>query len=76
MPIYEYHCDECGKDFEELVFSRKAELDVKCKACGSDNIVKLLSGSAVRSAATVGGGSSPGFSPGGHGCGGGGCGCH
>lgn len=20
MPIYEYHCDACNKDFEELVF--------------------------------------------------------
>jgi putative FmdB family regulatory protein len=32
MPIYEYHCEKCGKDFECLVFgSEKPE----CKGCHS-----------------------------------------
>lgn len=74
MPIYEYHCDDCQTDFQELVMSRLAEREVVCKACGSGNIVKLLSGSAVKSSSSsAGGGPSPSF--GGGGCGGG-CSCH
>lgn len=74
MPIYEYHCDACGTEFDELVLSRAQEVDVKCKSCGSDSIRKLLSGAAVHSG---GGSSSPAPSaPRGGGCHGGGCGCH
>lgn len=76
MPIYEYHCDECQTDFQDLVMSRAAEREVVCKSCGSGNIVKLLSGSAVKSSAPSGGdGPGPGPSFGGGGCGGS-CACH
>lgn len=54
MPIYEYHCEACGADFEELILSRSAQDDVKCKSCGSAQIVKLLSSSAVRSVVKCG----------------------
>jgi putative FmdB family regulatory protein len=40
MPIYEYKCDDCGKDFEELVFGPGA---VKCPACGSGKTAKKMS---------------------------------
>lgn len=74
MPIYEFHCDDCQTDFQDLVMSRAAERDVVCKSCGSGNIVKLLSGSAVKSSSPAsGGGPAPSF--GGGGCGGG-CSCH
>jgi putative FmdB family regulatory protein len=36
MPIYEYHCSDCGADFEELVLTRSAEA-VKC-SCGSTGV--------------------------------------
>ena len=32
MPIYEYHCQDCGSDFEKLV--RKTGDAVSCPACG------------------------------------------
>ena len=32
MPIYEYHCQDCGSDFEKLV--RKTGDAVLCPACG------------------------------------------
>jgi putative FmdB family regulatory protein len=41
MPIYEYHCNACGADFEKLVFGAKQQ--VLCDACGSDRTEKLLS---------------------------------
>lgn len=75
MPIYEFHCDDCGTDFEELVMSRGGQAEVVCKQCGSNNIAKLLSGPAVRSAAGAAS-SAPTPKMGGGGCGGGGCGCH
>lgn len=45
MPIYEYHCDKCGSDFEQLV-SRSEEYNVKC-SCGSARVHRLLSAFAV-----------------------------
>lgn len=41
MPIYEYHCNSCGADFEKLVFSAKPA--VACEKCGSSKTEKLLS---------------------------------
>ncbi len=32
MPILQYKCPECGKEFEELV--KKFDEEVKCPACG------------------------------------------
>lgn len=43
MPIYEYSCKECGNRFEELVGVTGENRSVKCDACGSDNVEKLLS---------------------------------
>ena len=34
MPIFEYHCQDCGTDFEKLV--RRADDQVACPACGDD----------------------------------------
>lgn len=41
MPMYEYHCTSCGKEFEELVF--KDGETVRCPGCGSTQTEKLLS---------------------------------
>jgi putative FmdB family regulatory protein len=40
MPIYEYHCLKCGKDFEALVFKNE---EVSCPACGSKELQKKFS---------------------------------
>lgn len=40
MPVFEYVCDSCGKDFEKLVYGSQA---VKCPECGSEGVTKKLS---------------------------------
>ena len=40
MPIYEYHCESCGIDFERLVFgSEKPD----CISCNSHNLNRRVS---------------------------------
>jgi len=55
MPIYEYRCAPCGREFEELVLRRSDEDDVKCPACGSGGVAREMSRPAA-----VGGGSGGG----------------
>lgn len=41
MPIYEYQCDECGAEFEEI---RSTTADAPpCPKCKSDKTRKLMS---------------------------------
>ncbi|MDM8535320.1 zinc ribbon domain-containing protein [Desulfobacterales bacterium HSG17] len=40
MPIYEYHCDDCGKDFECIVFGSETP---ECKHCDGKNIKRMMS---------------------------------
>ena len=41
MPIYEYHCETCGRDFECLVFGK--EEPEGCPSCNSKKVNKLMS---------------------------------
>lgn len=43
MPIYEYRCNNCGKEFSELFLKIEDAEKAKCKFCNSTNLVKLLS---------------------------------
>lgn len=45
MPTYEYKCDACGHQFEELQ-SIKAKALRKCPACGKPNLVRLIGAGA------------------------------
>lgn len=40
MPIFEYQCQRCGKEFEELI---RVSKQVVCPHCGSENVKKLIS---------------------------------
>lgn len=40
MPIYEYHCDSCGHDFEYLVFGKDTP---DCISCSSSKINRRVS---------------------------------
>lgn len=46
MPIYEYRCEACGAEFEELLRSADAD-GVVCRQCESARVTRLLSAFAV-----------------------------
>jgi putative FmdB family regulatory protein len=70
MPLYEFHCEKCGKDSELLVRSSDWT-GTKCPHCGSAKLEKKFSTFASKAEGAV---SAP-KSGGGGGCGSG-CGCH
>jgi len=43
MPIYEYQCNQCKKEFSLLFLKSKEVESVRCKFCNSRNIRRLLS---------------------------------
>jgi putative FmdB family regulatory protein len=76
MPIYEFHCEKCGRDGEILVRSANWK-NSECPHCGSKKLSKKFSTFASATPAASGrGATSSGGGGGGHCCGGGGCGCH
>ncbi|MCG6906612.1 MAG: zinc ribbon domain-containing protein [Desulfobacteraceae bacterium] len=40
MPIYEYHCQKCGHDFEYLLLGAE---EPECQACHSKEVCRLMS---------------------------------
>jgi putative FmdB family regulatory protein len=43
MPIYEYHCEDCGKISEFLVIRTDETLVPQCKRCKSKKMSRILS---------------------------------
>lgn len=43
MPIYEYRCNDCGKEFSLLILNSRESARVECAACGSPDISRLMS---------------------------------
>jgi putative FmdB family regulatory protein len=71
MPIYEYVCDDCGKQFEQIVLSQKQK--VACPSCSSGKHTLQLSVFSAHSASSSS--ASADAAPGGScACGTGGCG--
>ena len=50
MPIFEYSCKGCGKEFEALVLPTTGA--PKCPACDSPDLEKLISSPAIKSDTT------------------------
>lgn len=46
MPIYEFLCQNCGQEFERLVF--RSDEAVECPACGHQGVNKLMSACAAK----------------------------
>lgn len=47
MPIFEYYCQSCQGDFEQIVFNTK--LKVKCPHCQSGKVSKKVSAFSFKS---------------------------
>ena len=56
MPLYEYHCRKCGKNFELLRRMQDADRDLECPECRSEEIERLLSKFATGGCASSGSG--------------------
>jgi putative FmdB family regulatory protein len=61
MPVYEFACQDCGHEFEELLL-RRDEV-ASCPKCGSDRVHKLLSCFAVTGSARLTGSACSSCSP-------------
>jgi len=46
MPIYEFSCEDCGHQFEDLV--RSDDPCPKCPKCKSQNVKKLVSATGIK----------------------------
>jgi putative FmdB family regulatory protein len=47
MPLYEYHCKDCGEIFEKLRRMSEADEGVDCPHCESEEVERLLSSFAT-----------------------------
>lgn len=47
MPIYEYRCNQCSREFSELFLNPKEIKKVRCKYCHSPNLTRLVSSFSV-----------------------------
>ena len=43
MPIYEYQCYGCERQFQSLILGREEEKNLLCPNCGSSNLKRLIS---------------------------------
>ncbi|MGD8456057.1 MAG: zinc ribbon domain-containing protein [Anaerolineales bacterium] len=43
MPLYGFECEDCQKEFEELVTSLSKVDEVVCPKCGGVNVTRQLS---------------------------------
>ena len=47
MPIYEFRCNQCEREFSQLFLNSREIRKVKCKFCGSNDLKKLISSFSV-----------------------------
>lgn len=47
MPVYEYRCNNCNKEFSQLFLNSIEVGNARCKSCNSINLTKLLSSFSV-----------------------------
>jgi putative FmdB family regulatory protein len=71
MPIYDYHCDGCGADFERLV---RGDTIVACPKCEGRKVERRMSLPARRAGGGEAGPDLSRLGPPPGGCCGGGCG--
>lgn len=52
MPLYQYECDDCGFEFDDITPMRHAWMDVVCKKCGVHNAKRVFGAAQVRTSNT------------------------
>jgi putative FmdB family regulatory protein len=52
MPIYEYHCRNCGKITSALILKTVDEESLKCSHCRKTRLVRVLSRFAIHKSET------------------------
>jgi putative FmdB family regulatory protein len=73
MPVYEYRCRGCGKDFEKYL--PRTSSGATCPSCDSADVMRKLSVFGMKTdGALLPSGAASAMAGGG--CCGGGCGCH
>jgi len=77
MPIYEFHCKDCGYyfDVKATVKEKEEGLKIHCERCGSDNLQQVFGGFAILDGQTVNVKSRDSQNRGSGCCGGAGSGC-
>ncbi len=70
MPLYDFRCRACGRQFEALVFGNDRP---SCPACGGSDLEKLPSTFAIHGAGSGGGTASSSSGSACGGCSGGNC---
>jgi putative FmdB family regulatory protein len=50
MPLYEFRCEKCGREFEELIRSAEQEAALRCPACDAARLVRKPSVFAAHAA--------------------------
>jgi len=43
LPLYEYQCQACGREFQYLVLKKDDEDDIRCPGCTGGDLKKLVS---------------------------------
>jgi len=71
MPLYEYRCNNCAREFEKIVSFSEADLKQQCPSCGSSQTNKKISAAMVIGGTTGGCGKSTSSNSGSCGSGGG-----
>lgn len=59
MPIYEFTCQDCGKEFEELLRSASAFDEVECPSCSSPEVSRKISLFAAKATSSKAWGGAP-----------------
>ena len=60
MPIFEFHCPSCERDFDEFVHSAKDADRTTCPSCGERGVTRKLSVFAAHGSAPAAGNPPPG----------------
>ena len=63
MPLYEYECNTCGEEFEQVVKFSEADANPACPACQGEDTRKKISAFASLAAFLTGSGGDSSCSP-------------